>query len=138
MRKLITAALLAICSMSIAQSRLEEKPPLKRVVNAFDIIKETEARKEKYGVFMRIPSISSGVYSLKKGENDDQTPHTKDEIYYIIKGKAKISIGTETYEVSEGSLVFVEAFKEHKFFDITSDLSVVVVFSAEQQKPEKK
>jgi mannose-6-phosphate isomerase-like protein (cupin superfamily) len=75
------------------------------------------------------------VYSIKKGENDDQTPHTKDEIYYIIKGKAKILVGAETYEVKKGSLVFVEAFKDHKFFDITSDLSVLVVFSAEQQKP---
>jgi mannose-6-phosphate isomerase-like protein (cupin superfamily) len=124
--------------MSIAQSTLEEKPPVKRVENVFDIIKETLARKEKYGVFMRTPSISSGVYSLKKGENDDQTPHSKDEIYYIINGKAKIIIGTETFEVGEGSLVFVEAFKDHKFFDITSDLTVLVVFSAEQQKPEKK
>jgi mannose-6-phosphate isomerase-like protein (cupin superfamily) len=138
MRKIFTAALVSISSMSIAQSKLEEKQPFKRVANAFDIVKETEVKKEKYGVFMRIPSISSGVYSLKKGENDDQTPHTKDEIYYIIKGKAKILVGAETYEVKEGSLVFVEAFKEHKFFDITSDLSVLVVFSAEQQKPEKK
>jgi mannose-6-phosphate isomerase-like protein (cupin superfamily) len=135
MRKFFTAALLFISLMSFAQSKLEEKPPVKRVVNAFDIIKETEAKKEKYGVFMRTPSISSGVYSIKKGENDDQTPHTKDEIYYIIKGKAKILVGAETYEVKKGSLVFVEAFKDHKFFDITSDLSVLVVFSAEQQKP---
>jgi hypothetical protein len=32
----------------------------------------------------------------------------------------------------------VEAHKEHHFFDITEDLAVVVVFSAEQKAPEKK
>jgi mannose-6-phosphate isomerase-like protein (cupin superfamily) len=65
---------------------------------------------------MRIPSMSSGVYTLHKGENDGQAPHTKDEIYYIIKGKAKIMVGKENYEVKEGSIVFVEAYKEHRFF----------------------
>ncbi len=95
-------------------------------------MKQNAAQNTNYGVFMRIPSISSGVYTLKKGESDEQTPHTKDEIYYVVKGKAKIKIGEETHDVKEGSLVFVEAYKEHKFFDITEDLAVVVVFSAEQ------
>ncbi len=137
MKRTVTIILLLISFTSKAQAKLEEKPPVKRVANAFDIIKQTEAKKENYGVFMRIPSISSGVYSLKKGATDEQTPHTKDEIYYIIKGKAKIAVGTETYDVKEGSLVFVEAYKEHKFYDITEDLAVVVVFSAEQKAPEK-
>jgi quercetin dioxygenase-like cupin family protein len=138
MQKLITACLLLfICSTGMAQSKLEEKPPVKRIANVFDIMKETEAQKQNYGVFMRIPSISSGVYSLKKGASDDQSPHTKDEIYYVIKGKAKLSVGAETYEVQEGSVVFVEAYKEHKFFDITDDLAVLVVFSAEQKAPQK-
>jgi mannose-6-phosphate isomerase-like protein (cupin superfamily) len=122
----------------MAQTTLEEKTPVKRVDNVFDIMKRNASQKTSYGVFMRIPSISSGVYTLKKGETDGQSPHTKDEIYYIVKGKAKLSVGTEIYDVKEGSLVFVEAYKEHKFFDITEDIAVLVVFSAEQPAPEKK
>jgi mannose-6-phosphate isomerase-like protein (cupin superfamily) len=76
---------------------------------------ENEAQNQSYGVFMSIPSLNSSVYTLKKGSTDGQTPHTKDEIYYIIKGKAKLEVGTETYDVKEGSLVFVEAHKEHHF-----------------------
>jgi mannose-6-phosphate isomerase-like protein (cupin superfamily) len=68
---------------------------------------------------MRIPSMSSGVYILHKGENDGQAPHIKDEIYHIIKGKAKIMVGKENYDVKEGSIVFVEAYKEHRYLDIT-------------------
>lgn len=130
--------LLCICSSVMAQSSQEEKLPVKRVDNVFDIMKSNAAQNTNYGVFMRIPSISSGVYTLKKGETDGQNPHTKDEIYYVFKGKAKISIDNESYEVQEGSLIFVEAYKEHKFYDITEDLSVVVVFSAEQPAPQKK
>jgi mannose-6-phosphate isomerase-like protein (cupin superfamily) len=122
----------------MAQSTLEEKPPVNRVDNVYDIMKRNASQKTSYSVFMRIPSISSGVYTLKKGETDGQSPHTKDEIYYIVKGKAKLSVGTETYDVKEGSLVFVEAYKEHKFYDITEDIAVLVVFSAEQPAPEKK
>jgi mannose-6-phosphate isomerase-like protein (cupin superfamily) len=130
--------LLVVCQVGFAQSKPEEKVPEKRVSNAFDIIKENEKTNSSYGVFMRNPSISSGVYTLKKGATDEQHPHSRDEIYYIIKGKAKIKVGTENYDVTEGSLVFVEAFKEHRFFDITEDLAVVVFFSAEQGAPKTK
>ena len=130
--------LLSISSVSFAQSKVEEKAPLKRVDNAFDIMKRSAAQNTNYGVFMRIPSMSLGVYTLKKGEADAQSPHTKDEIYYVIKGKAKISVGTETYDVKEGSLIFVEAYKDHKFIDIREDLAIVVFFSAEQAQVQKK
>ena len=138
MRKLIgLLTLLLTGSAALAQTKPEEKLPDQRVVNAFDIMQSNAAQNKSYGVFMRIPSISSGVYTLKKGATDEQTPHTKDEIYYVVKGKAKIRIGKESYDVKEGSMVFVEAYKEHQFYDITEDLGVVVVFSAEQPAPPK-
>ncbi len=138
MKKLIgLLTLLLTSSVALAQTKPEEKLPAPRVVNAFDIMQSNAAQNKSYGVFMRIPSISSGVYTLKKGATDEQTPHTKDEIYYVVKGKAKIRIGKESYEVKEGSMVFVEAYKEHQFYDITEDLGVVVVFSAEQPAPSK-
>jgi mannose-6-phosphate isomerase-like protein (cupin superfamily) len=137
MKIYLIIALLFVSSAGFAQTTLEEKAPIKRMVNAFDLMKENEEKKQNYNVFMRIPSISSGVYTLKKGAVDGQSAHTKDEIYYIVKGKAKILIGSETFEVGEGSMVFVEAHKDHKFFDISEDLAVVVVFSAEQPKADK-
>lgn len=136
MKKLIgVIALLLASSPAMAQAKPEEKRPAQPVVNAFDIMQSNAAQNTSYGAFMRIPSISSGVYTLKKGATDGQTPHTKDEIYYVVKGKAKILIGKESYDVKEGSMVFVEAYKPHKFYDITEDLGVVVVFSAEQPAP---
>lgn len=138
MKKLIgVISFLLAGSPAMAQAKPEEKRPAQPVVNAFDIMQRNAAQNTSYGVFMRIPSISSGVYTLKKGATDEQTPHTKDEIYYVVKGKAKIRIGKESYDVKEGSLVFVEAYKAHTFYDIAEDLAVVVVFSAEQPAPSK-
>jgi oxalate decarboxylase/phosphoglucose isomerase-like protein (cupin superfamily) len=111
----IAALLLTTCLTATAQTKPADSLGFKRIANAFDFIEENKKSNRSYGVFMRIPSMSSGVYTLHKGENDGQAPHTKDEIYYIIKGKAKIMVGKENYEVKEGSIVFVEAYKEHRF-----------------------
>jgi hypothetical protein len=55
--------LLFVCLCGNAQSKQEAVRPVKRVVNAYDIMSENEAQNRSYGVFMRIPSISSGVYT---------------------------------------------------------------------------
>lgn len=139
MIKFITFAL--VCTISLqasAQITNTDSLDSKRIANAFDIIEQNKKLARNYGVFMRIPSMSAGLYTLRRGDKDEQTPHTKDEIYYIQKGKAKLQVGTKTYDVKEGDIIFVEAYKEHRFFDITKDLAVLVVFSAEQPKPDKK
>jgi mannose-6-phosphate isomerase-like protein (cupin superfamily) len=131
----IASLLLLFLIEGKAQSKLEEVRPSQRVINAFDLAKENAQQNRNYGVFMRMPSMSSGVYTLKKGAKDEQVPHTRDETYYIISGKAKIKVGKESYLVTSGSLVFVEAYKEHRFYDIDEDLTIVVVFGAEQTRP---
>ncbi|MGD0306967.1 MAG: hypothetical protein ABSC71_19255 [Candidatus Acidiferrales bacterium] len=39
-----------------------------------------------YTEFLRAPSMSAGVYALKVGATDAQTPHKEDEIYYVVGG----------------------------------------------------
>ena len=83
----------------------------------------------RYHEFLRVPAMSSGVYVLAAGASDKQSPHTEDEIYYVIRGRGKIRIdGTES-PVSQGSVVFVEANAEHRFFDIEEELVLLVVFA---------
>jgi mannose-6-phosphate isomerase-like protein (cupin superfamily) len=38
-------------------------------------------------------------------------------------------VGTEHREVSAGMIIFVEARKEHRFYDIEEDLLVLVIFA---------
>jgi mannose-6-phosphate isomerase-like protein (cupin superfamily) len=60
---------------------------------------------------------------------DQQQPHSEDEVYYVLKGKAWFRSGEERLAVGPGSLIFVERFAEHRFYDITEDLAVLVFFA---------
>ena len=83
----------------------------------------------RYHEFLRVPAMSSGMYVLPAGASDKQSPHTEDEIYYVIRGRGKIRIGGTETPVSQNSLIFVEANAEHRFFDIEEELVLLVVFA---------
>jgi quercetin dioxygenase-like cupin family protein len=82
-----------------------------------------------YREFLRVPSMSAGLYVLPAGAVDHQKPHREDEIYYLIRGRAHHKAGLEDKEVSAGSVIFVAAEVTHRFYDITEDLEALVFFS---------
>lgn len=82
-----------------------------------------------YHEFLRVQSMSMGVYQLPAGGTDPQQPHTEDEAYYVVSGKGKIRVGDEIYPVEAGSVIFVAAHVEHKFHDIEQDLTILVFFA---------
>jgi mannose-6-phosphate isomerase-like protein (cupin superfamily) len=84
---------------------------------------------EQYLEFLRFPSMSMGLYELGVGSKDLQSPHTEDEIYYVLKGVAIIRVANEDQPVNAGSVVFVAANVEHYFHTITEDLSLLVFFA---------
>jgi len=61
---------------------------------------------------------------------DPQKPHREDEMYYVVRGRARMQIGSEHTEVSNGTVIFVEAEAEHRFYDIQEELEVLVFFAA--------
>ena len=79
--------------------------------------------------FLREPSMSAGLYELAVGATDGQSPHTEDELYYVVAGRAVLRVADEDTPVAAGSLVFVAAHVEHRFHDITEDLRVLVFFA---------
>jgi len=84
---------------------------------------------EPYLEFFRNPGMSVGLYRLPAGGQDGQQPHTEDEIYYVLGGRAMIRVGDEERQVGAGSVVFVEKNAAHRFHTITEDLDLLVVFS---------
>jgi mannose-6-phosphate isomerase-like protein (cupin superfamily) len=77
----------------------------------------------------RNDDLSVGTYSIPAGSVDDQTPHTEDEIYVVIGGQARIAAGIDSAPVGPGSVVFVPAGEDHRFTDITEDLTALVFFA---------
>lgn len=101
-------------------------------MNAFELsrlLKERETSGRAYLEFLRVPSLSMGVYVLPAGGTDAQQPHTEDEVYYVAAGRASIRVGSEDYVVEPGSVVFVEAGIEHRFHTIREHLTLLVFFS---------
>ena len=67
-------------------------------------------------------------FALPAGAADPQSPHTEDEVYHVIRGRATITVGHEEHPVTAGSIVFVGADVPHRFHDIEDELVVVVIF----------
>ena len=84
---------------------------------------------EPYLEFLRVPSLSVGLYVLPAGATDPQRPHTEDEVYHVVGGRASIRVGAEDRAVEAGTVVFVEARVEHRFHSIEEDLTVLVFFA---------
>src|SRR6185295_5647541 len=52
-----------------------------------------------YHEFLRVPDLSAGIYVLEAGGTDPQSPHTEDELYYVIAGRSMVTVGDETRPV---------------------------------------
>ena len=84
---------------------------------------------EAYHEFLRVPALSMGLYELAAGSQDHQQPHSEDETYYVLSGKAMIRVGDEDRPVRAGSIIYVAAHVVHYFHTITEDLSILVFFA---------
>lgn len=102
---------------------------MKHFYTISDLEAERRQQGKRYLEFLRIPAMSAGLYVLPAGEKDPQSPHREDEMYYVVRGRARMQIGSEDQPVSAGSVIFVEAEKEHRFHDIDEDLEIVVFFA---------
>jgi len=94
-----------------------------------DIEAEHAHNGEPWQEFMRYPALSLGLYVLAPGQADLQSPHTEDEIYYVVSGRGRITVGDEVRPVGPGTIVYVATAVPHHFHDITEKLTLLVAFA---------
>jgi mannose-6-phosphate isomerase-like protein (cupin superfamily) len=82
---------------------------------------------------MQSELLSVGLYLLPPGGTDGQSPHLEDEVYFAVRGRATLRVGTEDHPVQPGTLLFVPAKTAHFFHDISEEL-VLVVFWAPPER----
>ena len=82
-----------------------------------------------YEEHLRVPDMSVGTYSIPVGGVDDQTPHSEDEIYVVVRGRGKIVGDDDALDIGPGSVIYVAAGEEHRFTDITEHLALLVFFA---------
>jgi mannose-6-phosphate isomerase-like protein (cupin superfamily) len=98
-----------------------------------DLIERRAASGRPYLEFQRSADLSSGLYVLPAGGTDHQQPHTEDEIYSVVAGRARIRVGDEDAAVRPGTIVFVPAGVAHRFHAIEEELRILVVFGPSER-----
>ena len=93
------------------------------------LISQRAATNKLYLQFLKVPDLSMGLYVLPAGGTDPQSPHTEDEVYYVVSGKAQIQVADENRAVQAGSIVYVVKDVEHHFHSIEEELTVIVFFA---------
>ena len=105
-------------------------------VDAFDyedIVRDRAESGNAYLQFINKTTLSLGLYALPAGGEDPQSPHAEDEVYYIVSGRGTVEVAGERRPVQPGSIVYVARDVEHRFLEITEDLSILVFFAPEHR-----
>jgi mannose-6-phosphate isomerase-like protein (cupin superfamily) len=89
-----------------------------------------KAPAEQYTIVYRHGTFEAGLYAPRG--MDEQTPHTRDEAYVVVKGSGQFVCGDARREFVPGALLFVPAGMTHRFERFTSDLTVWVIFYGPQ------
>ena len=94
-----------------------------------EVQRRRAASESAYLEFLRVPAMSAGVYELGVGAEDRQQPHSEDELYYVVSGRATLLVGEDDIPVDAGSMAYVPAHVVHRFHTITEALTVLVFFA---------
>jgi len=60
--------------------------------------------------------------------HDPQTPHDRDELYIVARGRGSFRIGDRVEPFTPGALLYVAANEVHRFEDFSDDFAAWVVF----------
>jgi mannose-6-phosphate isomerase-like protein (cupin superfamily) len=93
------------------------------------LISQRADANKPYREFLKVPDLSMGLYVLPAGGIDPQSPHTEDEVYYVVSGRAQLLVAEENQNVEAGSIVYVAKNVAHRFHSIEEDLTVLVFFA---------
>lgn len=101
-------------------------------MQAFELAQLIQQQKDAnklYLEFLKVPDLNMGLYVLPADSTDPQSPHTEDEVYYVVSGRAQIKVADEDRAVQAGSIVYVAKNVEHRFHSIEVELMVLVFFA---------
>lgn len=99
-----------------------------RVLRAAGHFAVPEGEPNQYREHHRGADLSVGTYCIPVGGKDGQHPHTEDEVYVVVRGRARLQSHGGEVDVGPGSVIYVPAGEHHQFVEVSEDLSVVVVF----------
>jgi mannose-6-phosphate isomerase-like protein (cupin superfamily) len=90
-----------------------------------------------YHEFLRVPALSAGLYVLPAGGDDPQQPHDQDEVYAVLAGRGRFTMGigpdADDVAVGPGDVMYVAKGVPHRFHEIAEELSLLVLFAPAEE-----
>jgi len=93
--------------------------------DALDAVGQVRSKLPSAAVFER-GSLQVKMY--RPGSEDFQTPHERDEVYFIVRGSGWFQNGDDRHPFQSGDMLFVPAGRKHRFEKYTDDFCTWVVF----------
>jgi mannose-6-phosphate isomerase-like protein (cupin superfamily) len=84
------------------------------------------ANGERFTTLFRHGTLEVEFYAPRG--RDDQAPHTRDELYVVVRGEGWFVNGSRRDRFGPGDCLFVPAGVEHRFEEFGDDLAVWVFF----------
>lgn len=109
-----------------------------KAVDLGRLAEEHRRSTRRYVEALRSTAMSIGLYRLPAGADDEQRPHGEEEVYLVMEGKGRFTMGDEDVEAVPGSLLTVPAKVEHRFHSIEHDLLLLVFFAPAEGSSEEK
>ena len=91
-------------------------------------LKKIKNNNTYFHTFINKNSLAAGILVLKPGNEDTQTPHDSDEVYYVISGDGFLKIKDKDYKITKDKLFFVAKDVKHYFYGNTQELKVLYFF----------
>jgi quercetin dioxygenase-like cupin family protein len=104
-------------------------PDLRAAPSLAELIARQRRSGKPWLEFLRVPALSMGIYALPAGAIDPQAPHTEDEVYYVLSGRARLRVAGEDRVAEPGAILYVGAAVEHRFHHIEANLTALVFFA---------
>ena len=81
---------------------------------------------KRFALVFQHGSLVVEIYAPR--DTDPQTPHARDEIYFVAAGSGEFICGTNRTRFGPTDFLFVAAGVEHRFENFTDDFAVWVIF----------
>ena len=81
---------------------------------------------ERFAAVFERGSLTVEIYAPRG--SDPQKPHTRDEVYVVVRGSGEFINGSHRESFGPGDFLFVAAGVEHRFMNFSDDLVVWVIF----------
>jgi mannose-6-phosphate isomerase-like protein (cupin superfamily) len=81
---------------------------------------------ERFVELFRHGTLSVELYAPRG--SDPQGPHTRDEVYAVVRGSGWFRNGSDRHRFDIGDVLFVPAGVVHRFEEFTPDMVVWVFF----------